>query len=62
MEEIFQISDKITVLRDGKLINTKKINEYNLQTLISDIMGKETKNLSDFRKKSLLGWGSNPRK
>ena len=52
MEEIFQISDKITVLRDGKLINTKKINEYNLQTLISDIMGKKTKNLSDFRKQT----------
>ena len=50
MEEIFQIADKITVLRDGKLINTKKIDAYNLKTLISDIMGKDTKNLSDFKK------------
>ena len=55
MDEIFQIADKITVLRDGKLINTKKINEHTLQTLISDIMGKNTKNLSDFKKEQNTG-------
>lgn len=54
MEEIFQIADKITVLRDGKLINTKEIEAYNLKTLISDIMGKDTKNLSDFKKQEYL--------
>ena len=54
MEEIFQIADKITVLRDGKLINTKEIDAYNLKTLISDIMGKDTKNLSDFKKQEMV--------
>ncbi len=52
MEEIFQISDLITVLRDGKIINTKKIIDYNLKTLISDIMGKDTRNLSDINKQN----------
>ena len=37
-----------------ELINTKEIDGYNLKTLISDIMGKDTKNLSDFKKQEVV--------
>jgi inositol transport system ATP-binding protein len=41
MEEIFQISDTITVLRDGKLISTQKASDLDSSTLISLMVGRE---------------------
>ena len=41
MEEIFQISDTITILRDGKLICTQKASELNSKSLISLMVGRE---------------------
>ena len=41
MDEIFQISDTITVLRDGKYIATKSATELDKQTLISMMVGRE---------------------
>jgi inositol transport system ATP-binding protein len=41
MDEIFQISDTITVLRDGKYIGTKSASELNQQTLIAMMVGRE---------------------
>ena len=41
MEEIFQISDTITVLRDGKLISTQNASELNSNSLISLMVGRE---------------------
>lgn len=41
MEEIFQISDTITVLRDGKLISSQKASELNSKSLISLMVGRE---------------------
>ncbi|WP_342027587.1 sugar ABC transporter ATP-binding protein [Pelagibacterium luteolum] len=48
MDEIFRIADHATVLRDGRLIDSRPIGEYTLATLITDIMGKETRDLSEF--------------
>jgi ribose transport system ATP-binding protein len=48
MDEIFQIADRATVLRDGRLIDSRPIAGYTLATLIDDIMGRETRNLSEF--------------
>ncbi|SDM86095.1 inositol transport system ATP-binding protein [Daejeonella rubra] len=45
LEEIFQIADRITVLRDGKFIITKNTNELNKNSLISLMVGREIKNL-----------------
>lgn len=45
MEEIFKISDTITVLRDGKLIITQKAKELNPSSLIKLMVGRE---ISDF--------------
>jgi inositol transport system ATP-binding protein len=41
MDEIFKISDTITVLRDGKLIATKKAEEMDSQILIKLMVGRE---------------------
>jgi inositol transport system ATP-binding protein len=41
MEEIFRISDTITVLRDGKLISTRKASELDNNSLIAMMVGRE---------------------
>jgi inositol transport system ATP-binding protein len=41
MDEIFSISDTITVLRDGKLIRTQNADELNTQSLIKLMVGRE---------------------
>lgn len=41
--EIFNIADRVTVLRDGKNIDTKKIEEINSNELIDLIIGKTLK-------------------
>jgi inositol transport system ATP-binding protein len=45
MDEIFKISDTITVLRDGKLVATQKAEELNSQTLIKLMVGREISEL-----------------
>jgi inositol transport system ATP-binding protein len=41
MDEIFEISDTITVLRDGRYIATKSASELDKQSLISMMVGRE---------------------
>ncbi len=49
MEEVFEISDRITVLRDGKLISTQPRNEVTIESAISDMVGRK---IEDFFVKS----------
>lgn len=39
LEEIFDLTDRVSVLRDGKLVATKKPKETTLSDLISDMVG-----------------------
>lgn len=41
MEEIFKISDYITVLRDGEYIDTRKASELNIDQLITLMVGRD---------------------
>ncbi|MDI6826936.1 MAG: sugar ABC transporter ATP-binding protein [Armatimonadota bacterium] len=43
LEEIFQISDRVTVLRDGKLVGTKPVSETNRDEIIRMMVGRELK-------------------
>ncbi len=43
MEEIFKIADMVTVLRDGKLIDTKPISDITPKQVINMIIGREQK-------------------
>lgn len=45
LEEIFEISDRITVLRDGTMIGTKDIAEVTTDSLISMMVGRDLSNL-----------------
>lgn len=41
MEEIFEICDRVTVLRDGQYIGTKQISETDMNSLIKMMIGRE---------------------
>ncbi|MEZ4734940.1 MAG: sugar ABC transporter ATP-binding protein [Caldilineaceae bacterium] len=41
MEEVFRIADRVTVLRDGKLISTKPRSEVTLDSAIRDMVGRD---------------------
>jgi len=43
LEEVFQIADRITVLRDGKYVGTKKVEETNRDEVITMMVGREIK-------------------
>lgn len=43
LEEIFQIADRVTVLRDGKLVGTKPVSETNRDEIIRMMVGRELK-------------------
>lgn len=44
MEEIFQITDRVTIMRDGKLIGTKKTQEAATEWITTSMLGKEINN------------------
>lgn len=41
MEEIFRLADEITVMRDGKVIDSRPREAYDPQTLITQMVGRE---------------------
>ncbi len=52
MNEIFKVADEITVLRDGKKVATKSVDEYTMNSLISDIIGSKEKKALEKKKLS----------
>ena len=54
MQEIFEIADEITVLRDGQFVSTGAISEYSEQRLIKEMVGRELNNIFD-REKTEIG-------
>lgn len=45
MDEVFQIADQVTVLRDGKYIDSKPIGELTPQELVNMLVGRELKEI-----------------
>lgn len=45
MEEIFKLADRVTVFRDGKLIDTKPVTEVTPSSLVTMMVGREITNL-----------------
>ena len=41
MEEVFEISDRVSILRDGKFIGTNRIGDVSTQELINMMVGRE---------------------
>ena len=52
LKEIFQIADRVTVLRDGKSVATQSINECTEDILISQMVGRELTTLYPVRESS----------
>ncbi len=44
MDEIFRIADEITVFRDGCVVDSRPIKEYDLETVISQMVGRKLEN------------------
>lgn len=44
MDEIFEICDEVSVLRDGKMVTTKKTDETNMNELIAAMVGRTLDN------------------
>jgi len=41
LEEIFMIGDRVTILKDGKLVNTYKVAAVDMETVIRGMVGRE---------------------
>lgn len=41
MDEIFRIADEITVMRDGQKVSSGKADEYNMETIITQMVGRK---------------------
>ena len=44
LEEIFEVADRVTVIRDGEHISTRPIGETNTETMIAEMVGREVGN------------------
>jgi rhamnose transport system ATP-binding protein len=45
LEEIFQLADRVTVLRDGESVGTNRVNEMNEASLIKLMVGREVSHI-----------------
>ena len=48
MREIFQIADKIAVLKDGKIVEDKAKEEFTMESLIDDMIGKKVEKVLEY--------------
>lgn len=53
LDEIFKVADKITVLRDGEYIGTRKREELDKDSLIAMMIGRELKEVYEKREKRM---------
>ena len=47
LEEIFEIADRVTVIRDGEHISTKPVSETDADTMIAEMVGREVDHFFD---------------
>ena len=58
LEEIFQIADRVTVLRDGQLVDTKPVSETDRADIIRMMVGRELKESAAADQKQSIKIGS----
>ncbi|MDC9813186.1 ABC transporter ATP-binding protein [Rhizobium sp. L9] len=44
MNEVFELCDKITVMKDGAWVRTGKVEDFNLRSLVATMVGRELQN------------------
>lgn len=52
LEQVYEVCDKITVLRDGKLVGEYEVKELPRVKLVAKMLGKELDDMSDIRDES----------
>ncbi|WP_047152389.1 sugar ABC transporter ATP-binding protein [Aneurinibacillus tyrosinisolvens] len=52
MDEIFQICDRVTILRDGKYVTTENCKDTNLETVIQHIVGSDLNKAFEWKERS----------
>lgn len=52
LDQVYEVCDKITVLRDGKLVGEYEIKDLPRVQLVSKMLGKELDDMSDIREES----------
>jgi rhamnose transport system ATP-binding protein len=57
LDEVFQISDRVTVFRDGKHISTRPIAEVTREGLIRDMVGRKIEDFFAKKEKGATGGG-----
>jgi len=55
LEEIFNIADRVTVLRNGKLISTEEVKKTDMSTLVKMILGREIDDMYGRASKKEIG-------
>lgn len=51
MKEIFQIADEVSVLRDGSIVTSRETCEFNMRTLIDQIIGTNNEKAMEWRER-----------
>lgn len=54
LDQVYEVCDKITVLRDGKLVGEYEIKDLPRVQLVSKMLGKELDDLSDIKEESRI--------
>lgn len=54
LEQVYEVCDKITVLRDGKLVGEYEVKELPRVKLVAKMLGKELDDMSDIRDESQM--------
>ena len=55
LDEVFEIADRITVLRDGEHISTRSVEKFSREQLIREMVGREVDQFYATRQKKKLG-------
>lgn len=60
MDELFQICDSVTVLKDGELVGTYDMSEMNHHMLVSKMIGRDAAEIIGQRKQYRTDWEQKP--
>ena len=60
LEEVFQLADRVTILRDGQLVSTQRVAETNEQALITEDRNRSVRALEELFQHYLRTPGSMP--
>ena len=58
LEQVYEVSDRITVLRNGELVGEYEVEKLPQVELVAKMIGKELEGLSDIKRRSAVAGGA----